>query len=137
MGAPGKGQRGSPDPPGFRHKIFPISLKGNGLNFRLRWTSNDHNAFSFGRLSPRDHGLYPWAPLGALPPDTRYRLVFRTHHGAPQPLTPSAAYGPLLENPVGAPAHTSGGRANHSTTATCIYFNITSQEDDIKIRSFP
>jgi len=30
--------------------------------------------------------------LGALPPDPRYRLVLRTRHGAPQPLTPSAAY---------------------------------------------
>ena len=25
-------------------------------------------------------------------PPFRYRLVLRTHHGAPQPLTPSAAY---------------------------------------------
>ena len=30
--------------------------------------------------------------MGALPPDPRYRLVLRTRHGAPQPLTPSAAY---------------------------------------------
>ena len=37
----------------------------------------------------------PWTPLGALPPDPRYRLVLRTRHGAPQPLTPSAAYDPL------------------------------------------
>jgi len=32
----------------------------------------------------------PWP--GALPPDPYYRLVLRTRHGAPQPLTPSAAY---------------------------------------------
>ena len=38
-------------------------------------------------------GLCPLTPLGALPPDTGYRLVLRTRHGAPpQPLTPSAAY---------------------------------------------
>ena len=45
----------------------------------------------------------PWTPLGALPPDPRYRLVLRTRHGAPQPLTPSAAYDPPGKNPVGAP----------------------------------
>jgi len=33
-----------------------------------------------------------WTPLGALPPDPHYRLVLRTRHGAPQPLTPSTAY---------------------------------------------
>ena len=33
------------------------------------------------------------ASPGALPPDPRYRLVLCTRHGAPQPLTPSAAYG--------------------------------------------
>jgi len=45
-----------------------------------------------GWLQPPDQGLCPWTPLGALPPDPRYRLVLRTRHGAPQPLTPSAAY---------------------------------------------
>ena len=34
----------------------------------------------------------PWTPLGALLPDPQYRLGLRTCHGAPQPLTPSAAY---------------------------------------------
>jgi len=47
---------------------------------------------SGGGLCPPDQGLYPWTSLGALPPDPRYRLVLRTCHGAPQPLTPSAAY---------------------------------------------
>ena len=49
--------------------------------------------------------LTPWP--GALPPDPRYRLVLHSRHGAPpQPLTPSAAYGPPLEkNPVGAPVY--------------------------------
>ena len=45
-------------------------------------------------------------PAGGSAPDPRYRLVLRTHHGAPQPPTPSAAYGPPLEkNPVGAPVY--------------------------------
>jgi len=48
-----------------------------------------------GELRPPDQGLCPWTPLGALPPDPRYRLVLRTRHGATQPLTPSAAYDPL------------------------------------------
>jgi len=43
-------------------------------------------------LCPPDHGLCPWTPLGALPPEPCYRLVLCTCHGAPQPLTPSAAY---------------------------------------------
>ena len=42
---------------------------------------------------PPDQGFCPWTPLGALPPDPRYTLVLRTRHGAPQPLTPSVAYG--------------------------------------------
>ena len=47
---------------------------------------------ALGGLRPPDQGLCPWTPLGALLPDPRYRLVLRTRHGAPQPLTPSAAY---------------------------------------------
>ena len=57
-----------------------------------------------GGLRPPDQGLCPWIPLGALPPDPRYTLVLRTRHGAPQPLTPSAAYALPWKNPVGAPA---------------------------------
>ena len=45
--------------------------------------------------------LNPWP--GALPLDLHYRLVLRTRHGVPQPLTPSTAYDPLEKNPVGAP----------------------------------
>ena len=56
-----------------------------------------------GGLRPPDQGLCPWTPLGALPPDLRYRLVLRTRHGASQPLTPSAAYDPPGKNHVGAP----------------------------------
>jgi len=39
-------------------------------------------------LSASDQGLCPWTPLGALPPDPRYRLVFRTRHGAPPTTDP-------------------------------------------------
>jgi len=46
----------------------------------------------FAPLTP-DQRLCPRTPLGALPPDPRFRLVLRTRHGAPRPLTPSAAYG--------------------------------------------
>jgi len=48
-------------------------------------------------LTP-DQGLCRWTPLGALPPDPRYRLVLRSRHGAPQPLTASAAYVYLSRN---------------------------------------
>ena len=46
---------------------------------------------------PPDQGLCPWAPLRALPPDPRYRLVLCTRHGAPP--TPSAAYDPRASSP--------------------------------------
>ena len=47
---------------------------------------------------PPDEGLCPWTPLGALPPDPRYRLVLCTRHSAP---TPSAAYDPrALSRPL-------------------------------------
>jgi len=45
-----------------------------------------------GGLRPPDQVLCRWTLLGALPPDPHYRLALRTRHGAPQPLTPSAAY---------------------------------------------
>ena len=41
-----------------------------------------------GGLRPPDQGLCPWTPLGALPPDPRYRLVLCARHGAPQLLLP-------------------------------------------------
>jgi len=37
---------------------------------------------------PPDQGLCPWTPLGALPPDPRYRRVLRTRHGAPPTTDP-------------------------------------------------
>jgi len=49
-------------------------------------------------------GLCPWTPLAALPPDPRYRLVLRTRHGAPQPLTASAAYALPWKKSCGHPA---------------------------------
>ena len=41
-----------------------------------------------GGLRPPDQGLCPWTPLGALPPDPRYKLVLRTRHGAPKTTDP-------------------------------------------------
>ena len=41
-----------------------------------------------GGFRPPDQGLCPWTPLGALPPDPRYRLVLRTRHGAPPTTDP-------------------------------------------------
>jgi len=67
-------------------------------------------------------------PLGALPPVPRYRLVLRTRHGAPQPLTPSAAYGPPLEkNPVGAPDCYNGNNKPHIMLRVAMrsnYYNL-------------
>ena len=37
-------------------------------------------------------GALPLDPAGGSAPDPHYTLVLRTRHGAPQPLTPSAAY---------------------------------------------
>ena len=45
------------------------------------------------KMLSASRGLCPPDPLTrGSAPDTRYRLVLRTRHGAPQPLTPSAAY---------------------------------------------
>ena len=46
----------------------------------------------------------PLDPARGSAPRTLYRLVLRTRHGAPQPLTPSAAYDPL-EKILWAPLH--------------------------------
>ena len=45
-----------------------------------------------GRLAYSPADATPLDPAGGSPPDPRYRLMLRTRHGAPQPLTPSAAY---------------------------------------------
>jgi len=74
---------------------FERTFLERGQICRLRWTSNDQNAFSFRGAKPPwspDQGLCPWTPLGDLTPDSHYRLVLYTRHGPPQPLTPSAAY---------------------------------------------
>ena len=47
---------------------------------------------------PPNQELCPWTPLGALPPDPRYRFVLCICHGALQPLTPFAAYDPCASN---------------------------------------
>ena len=56
------------------------------------------------KMLSADQELCLWTPLGALSPDPRYRLVLRTRHGDPQPLTPSAAYDPSGKKFLGAPA---------------------------------
>ena len=44
---------------------------------------------SGGLRSPDPHqGLCPWAPLGALPPDSRYRLALHALAICPRPLSP-------------------------------------------------
>ena len=48
-------------------------------------------------------GLRPLDPAGGYATDPRYRLVLHTRHGSPQPLTPSATYGPPLEKILWAP----------------------------------
>ena len=84
----GSGEGAVPPSPEIKKKIFGsmnsknfcVQAKGGGI---AQWPPKYAT------------GLCPWTPLGALPPDPRYRLVHRTRHGAPQPLTPSAAYAPI------------------------------------------
>ena len=97
MGAPRKGQRGSPDPPGFRQKFSHIITVAPRVEIQMHFWKGAKFAGSVGhpmikmlsasrRFRPPDQGLCPWTP------DPRYRLVLRTRRGPPQPLTPSAAY---------------------------------------------
>ena len=55
--------------------------------------------FQGGALPPDPHqGLCPWAPLGALPSDLRYKLALRARHGLkPSKLEILATY--LLNTP--------------------------------------
>ena len=103
-GRPQEGARGWP--PGFRHKFFPYHYRCTYSRNTDAFLENGAKfAGSVGHpmtmlsapegLRPPWPGALPlkfWTPLGALPPDPRYRLVLRNRHGAPQPLTPSAAY---------------------------------------------
>ena len=50
-------------------------------------------------------GLCPWTPLGALPPDPRYRLVLRTRHGAPPTTDPFRRLCPLRPAPARTAPH--------------------------------
>ena len=67
---------------------FPVVLDifGKGLNLPAPLDIQLPKCFQlqggFAPLTP-DQGLCPWAPLGGLLPDPRYRLVLRTRHGAP------------------------------------------------------
>jgi len=57
-----------------------------------------------GGFASSVQGLCPWTPLGALPPNPRYRLVLRTRHGAPPITDPFRRLWPSPgRNPVGAP----------------------------------
>ena len=99
-----RGSRGSSCSPNFRHgraghsSCSPKSLsllhcdvktESNRLrHFRilpLRGTFKNQKAFSFRNLRPSDphQGLCPWTPLGASPPDPRYRLALHALAMAP------------------------------------------------------
>ena len=71
----------------FNHLDQPLTpavldIFGKGLNLPAPLDIQWPKCFQLQGLTP-DQGLCPWTPLGALPPDPRYRLVFRTRHGAP------------------------------------------------------
>ena len=104
MGAPRKGQGGHLTP-WISTKFSHIITVARRVEIQMHFwkgaefaVSVGHpmtkNAFSFrgGTPLPTDRGLCPWTPLGALPPDPRYKLVLLSRHGAPQQLTPSAAH---------------------------------------------
>jgi len=58
----------------------------NGRICSFHWTFRSKKCFSFrGALPPwpLDQGLCPWTPLGAEPPDPRYRLALRALAMAP------------------------------------------------------
>jgi len=84
MGAPGRGKWGHV-PAGFRHKIFShiitvapkVEIQMQGLNLPAPLDIQRPKMLS------ASGGLCPLTPLGALPPDPRYRLVLSTSHGAP------------------------------------------------------
>jgi len=56
---------------------FPANLRKNRRICGFYWTFKSKKWFSFrGLRSPDPHqGLCPWIPLGAPPPDPRYRLA--------------------------------------------------------------
>jgi len=60
-------------------------LPKNGQICGFHWTFRSKKYFSFRGLRPLtpDQGLCPWTPLGARPPDPRYRLALRALAMAP------------------------------------------------------
>ena len=86
MGAPRKGLRGSPDPLDFDINFSHIITVAPRVEIQTHFWKGPKFAGSVrhpmtkmlsasGGLCPPDQGLCPWTPLGALPPDTRYRLA--------------------------------------------------------------
>jgi len=70
--------------PTNRQTIHSLKWIEKGLNLPAPSDIQWPKCFQLqGGLCPPDQGLCPWAPLEALPPDHRYRLVLRTRHGAP------------------------------------------------------
>jgi len=52
--------------------VFQQISEKNGRICGFHWTFKSKKCFSF---RPPDQGLCPWTPLGAPPPDSRYRLA--------------------------------------------------------------
>jgi len=111
MGAPRKGQGGSPDPLDFDINFYHIITVASRLEIQMDFWKGAKFAGSVGHpmtkmLSASGGGRSPPDPLtrGSAPgprwglfPQTP--LVLRTRHGAPRPLTPSAAYDPMEKIP--------------------------------------
>jgi len=88
MGAPRKGQGGSPDPLDFGINFSHIITVAPRVEIQMHFWKGAKFAVSVGHpmtkmlsasggFAPADQGLCPWTPLGALPPDPR------TRYGAP------------------------------------------------------
>jgi len=105
MGAPRKGQGGLPDPLDFDIYFSHIITVAPRVEIQMHFWKGAKFAGSVGhpmtKMLSASWGLRP--PERALSPDPRYRLVLRTRHGAPQPLTPSAAYDPPGKKSCGRP----------------------------------
>ena len=138
MGAPRKGQGGSPAPLDFASRIITVAPR---VEIQMHFWKGAKFAGSVGHpmtkmlsasggLHPLDQGLCPWTPLGALPPDPRYRLMLPTRHGVPQPLTPSAAYDPLEKNSVGAPDDDFPVSSQHLDSGRCRTVRLPSVDVD-------
>ena len=80
---------------------FPavLDIFGKGLNLPAPLDIQWPKCFQLqgGGRSPPDQGLYPWTPLGALPPDPRYIGLCSALAMMPPPT--SAAYDPRTSSP--------------------------------------